>query len=120
MKLNNTVSGGSQLADSVVDSRADCANSVQARNDILPKPIAWLKCCFTSTETVGLLGTGAQDVHLDFRTAQLCLAGVLRAINCVRLRGSHWDGQTPSTGLRRHLPKVPESDARSVWDGPRW
>ena len=24
-----------------------------------------LKCCFTSTETVGLLGTGAQDVHLD-------------------------------------------------------
>ena len=28
-----------------------------------------LKCCFTSTETVGLLGTGAQDVHLDFHTA---------------------------------------------------
>ena len=31
---------------------------------------AWLvECCFTSTETVGLLGTGAQDVHLDFHTA---------------------------------------------------
>ena len=33
---------------------------------------AWLllllKCYFTSTETVGLLGTGAQDVHLDFHT----------------------------------------------------
>ena len=28
-----------------------------------------LKCCFTSTETVGLLGTGAQDVHFDFHTA---------------------------------------------------
>ena len=28
-----------------------------------------LKCCFTSTETVGLLGTGAQDVHVDFHTA---------------------------------------------------
>ena len=28
-----------------------------------------LKYCFTSTETVGLLGTGAQDVHLDFHTA---------------------------------------------------
>ena len=28
-----------------------------------------LKCCFTSTETVGVLGTGAQDVHLDFHTA---------------------------------------------------
>ena len=32
-----------------------------------------LKCCFTSTETVGLLGTGAEDVHLDFHTApELC------------------------------------------------
>ena len=31
-------------------------------------------CCFTPTETVGLLGTGAQDVHLDFHTApELCL-----------------------------------------------
>ena len=29
----------------------------------------WLKCCcFTSTETVGLSGTGAQDVHIDFHT----------------------------------------------------
>ena len=28
-----------------------------------------LKCCFTSTETVGLLGTGTQDVHLDLHTA---------------------------------------------------
>ena len=31
---------------------------------------AWLvECCFTSTETVGLLGTGAQDGHLDFHRA---------------------------------------------------
>ena len=29
-----------------------------------------LKCRFTSTETVGSLGTGAQDVHLDFHTAR--------------------------------------------------
>ena len=28
-----------------------------------------LKCCFTSTEAEGLLGTGAQGVHLDFHTA---------------------------------------------------
>ena len=28
-----------------------------------------LKFCFTSTETVGLLGTGALDGHLDFHTA---------------------------------------------------
>ena len=27
-----------------------------------------LKCCFTSTETEGLLGTGAHDGHLDFHT----------------------------------------------------
>ena len=33
-----------------------------------------VECCFTSTGTVGLLGTGAQDVHLDFHTAsELCL-----------------------------------------------
>ena len=32
-----------------------------------------LQCCFTSTETVGLLETGAQDGHLDFHTApELC------------------------------------------------
>ena len=28
-----------------------------------------VECCFTSTETVGLLGTGAEDGHLDFHTA---------------------------------------------------
>ena len=28
-----------------------------------------LMCYFTSTETVGLLGTGAQDGYLDFHTA---------------------------------------------------
>ena len=28
-----------------------------------------VECCFTSTETVGLLGTGAQDSHLDFHTS---------------------------------------------------
>ena len=37
----------------------------------------WLvECYFTSTETVGLLGTGAQDVHLDFHTApEFCSGG---------------------------------------------
>ena len=28
-----------------------------------------LKCYFMSTETIGLLGMGAQDVHLDFHIA---------------------------------------------------
>ena len=33
-----------------------------------------VECCFTSIETIGLLGTGAQDGHLDFHTApELCL-----------------------------------------------
>ena len=34
----------------------------------LRKSFLLLKCCFTSTETVGLLGTGAQDVHLNIHT----------------------------------------------------
>ena len=29
---------------------------------------ALAECCFTSTEALGLLGTGAQDVDLDFHT----------------------------------------------------
>ena len=39
----------------------------------------WLvECCFTSTETVGLSGTGAQEVHLDFHTPpELCEVGWL-------------------------------------------
>ena len=43
-----------------------CQNSVSF---MLLNVHSWLKCCFTSTETVGLLGTGAQDGHLDFHTA---------------------------------------------------
>ena len=30
-----------------------------------------VECCFTSIQTVGLLGTGAQDGHLDFHTQLL-------------------------------------------------
>ena len=30
---------------------------------------AVVEYCFTSTETIGLLGTGAQDGHLDYHTA---------------------------------------------------
>ena len=36
----------------------------------------WLKCCFTSTETVGLLGTGAQNGYLDFHTAPELKLGI--------------------------------------------
>ena len=45
----------------------------------------WLKCCFAFTETVGLLGTGAQDVHLDFHTApELCYMPAIVGIVQVR------------------------------------
>ena len=55
---------------------------------------AWFNCCFTSTETVGLLGDGgAQDVHLDFHTQhlpELCSKdidriGVIQLTACVCL-----------------------------------
>ena len=50
------------------------------RNDLIILPLVlprswWIsgnllvECRFTSTETVGLLGTRAQDGHLDFHTA---------------------------------------------------
>ena len=32
------------------------------------RPSSWAECCFASTKTVGLLGTGAQDGHLEFHT----------------------------------------------------
>ena len=42
-----------------------------------------LKCCFTSTETVDLLGTGAQDSHLDFHTApEVCEVGTHGQCSC--------------------------------------
>ena len=45
-----------------------------------------LKCCFTSTENVGLLGTGAQDGHLDLHTApELCALFVKPLQNIYRL-----------------------------------
>ena len=44
--------------------------------------VIMVECCFTSTETVGLLGTGAQDGYLDFHTApELNIAIVI--VDCV-------------------------------------
>ena len=41
----------------------------------VPTARPWLvECCFMTTETIGLLGTGAQDSNLNFHTApELCL-----------------------------------------------
>ena len=48
--------------------------ALHSRRVVLLCPGGWLKCCFTSTETVGLLGMGAQDSHLDFHTTPvLCV-----------------------------------------------
>ena len=54
-----------------------------------------MKCCFTSTETAGLLGTGAQDVHLDFHTApELCpLYGGLEVVISVGMCGGSGGGK---------------------------
>ena len=47
-------------------------------------PDGCLKCCFTSTETIGLLGMGAQDVHHDFHTApELCILSTSWSILCI-------------------------------------
>ena len=51
------------------------AGSIQTQAPHTPLPvcvfrISWLvECCFTSTETIGLLGMGSQDSHLNFHTA---------------------------------------------------
>ena len=46
--------------------------------------LGWLKCCITSTETISLLGKGAQDIHLDFHTARsVSLAGAATSITFV-------------------------------------
>ena len=57
-----------------IRTKARGARSTQVFSHLAALPLAgrngWLvECCFTSTETVGLLGTGAQDGHLDFDTA---------------------------------------------------
>ena len=51
----------------------DCR--LYSRNDVFidVEVVLLADCCFTSTETIGLLGTRAQDGHLDFHTApELC------------------------------------------------
>ena len=45
--------------------------------------LSWAERCFTSTETVGLLGTGAQDGHFDFHTVPelwRCAASLVTAM----------------------------------------
>ena len=47
--------------------------NLEVMRSAVESPQKHFECCFTSTETVGLLGTGAQDGHLDFHTSpELC------------------------------------------------
>ena len=48
--------------------RVNCPVQCSRRSGLARRSGPWLKGCFTSTETVGLLGTGAKDGHLDFHT----------------------------------------------------
>ena len=48
----------------ILDSRLSIKCTIVTYSSLL-----LLKCCSKSTETVGILGTGAQDVHLDFHTS---------------------------------------------------
>ena len=48
---------------------ASCASLVVFRHRLSHPWFMLIKRCFTSIETVGLLGTGTQDVHLEFHTA---------------------------------------------------
>ena len=46
----------------VLGCQADMLGTLSMEHELV-------ECCFTSTDTVGLLGTGSQDGHLDFHTA---------------------------------------------------
>ena len=60
-----------------------------------------LKCCFTSTETVGLLGTGAQDVELDFHTAPELWGYRLGTLD-IRKDGHHLYENSFGVAVRRY------------------
>ena len=74
--------------------------------------------CFTSTETVGLSGTGAHDGHLDFHTApelyatqfSSVLLNVHRNRRFIRDRELHYTRRHGSVYIqvhaRRHLPSA--------------
>ena len=82
----------------------DCPTLRESPAHLTPLDLAWtlcgvssvvlIKCCFTSTNTVGLLGTGAKGGHLDFHTApELCLCSTCRLL----LQQDH-DGQVSFSG----------------------
>ena len=57
-----------------------------------------LKGCFKSAETMGLLGMGAQDVHLNFHTAHELWAAAVSAAHWALIPFSIGQGGTTSCG----------------------
>ena len=63
--------GGGRVSHSMVEGRG----SVSVLK--LFFSFFFFECCFTSSETVGLLGTGAQDGHLNFTQLLSAEAGFI-------------------------------------------
>ena len=57
-----------RAAQELRGSRGGCSGPNSAHG-LCTDVVVVVECCFTSTETIGLLWTGAQDGHLDFHTA---------------------------------------------------
>ena len=69
--------------------------------------LLFLKCCFTSTETVGLLGPWAQDSHLDFHTdLELCLC----AIETFTVHTGVWPSESVKPIARTSQPRLQSSN----------
>ena len=81
-----------------------------------------VECCFTFTETVGLLGAGGQDGHLDFHTApELWFSKLLVGIYIVRpfLSVSVCLSVPPSLSLRDRQTNRGEIERGLVGGGGR-
>ena len=74
-----------------------------------------VECCFTSTETVVLLETGAQDGHLDFHTApELCDGEMRFLLLLVPGKYSYVLGQQPSCCVPPHFQQIAYSSQLSM------
>ena len=85
-----TVPGFHIVTDIVLQAWQSGTSPASTGPECLVAESTMLKCCFTSTETVGLLGTGAQDVHIDFHTAPELRWANLRCLALSDIGGSTW------------------------------
>ena len=77
-----------------------------------------VECCFTSTETVGLLGTGAKDGRLDFHTAPELYVGNFRVLEFLFQSAHHYRGAVTALHAEHNyvskLSSIPSSHARTI------